>query len=183
MKAIWLDFINSDWQDHRTGRHEDRLLQPAWIEQFLADWELQPAQLLDIPTQQELIGLRTLLQHIIHDYRQGMQPSDEHILALNSYLEQSLLKRQLIATGKHYQLTEAPEQRNWRWVEAEIAASFANALLHADFARVKTCENVNCNWVYYDESRNQSRRWCDEECGNIIKVRRFRARQREHTRR
>jgi len=34
-------------------------------------------------------------------------------------------------------------------------------------------------WAFYDESKNRSRRWCSAaECGNLIKVRRFRERQR-----
>jgi predicted RNA-binding Zn ribbon-like protein len=45
--------------------------------------------------------------------------------------------------------------------------------------RLKACENVDCFWVFYDNSRNRTRRWCDSRgCGNLIKVRRFRAKRR-----
>jgi predicted RNA-binding Zn ribbon-like protein len=37
--------------------------------------------------------------------------------------------------------------------------------------RVKICPN--CHWLYFDESRNRSRRWCDMRvCGNRAKARR-----------
>ncbi|MCL6580471.1 MAG: CGNR zinc finger domain-containing protein [Firmicutes bacterium] len=43
----------------------------------------------------------------------------------------------------------------------------------------KVCANADCGWLFYDDSRNRSRRWCDGRyCGNLIKVRRFRAKVR-----
>lgn len=37
--------------------------------------------------------------------------------------------------------------------------------------RIKICPN--CHWLYFDESRNRSRRWCDMKvCGNRAKARR-----------
>jgi predicted RNA-binding Zn ribbon-like protein len=39
-------------------------------------------------------------------------------------------------------------------------------------------ENADCLWVYYDDTRNRSKRYCDDKaCGNLMKVRRFRARK------
>ncbi|MEW6242773.1 MAG: CGNR zinc finger domain-containing protein [Bacillota bacterium] len=76
-----------------------------------------------------------------------------------------------------YQLEMLPAYRNWGWVMAEIALSFARLLLN-DYTRVKMCANPACRWVFYDESGNRTRRWCEERyCGNLMKVRRFRARQ------
>ncbi|WP_141639042.1 CGNR zinc finger domain-containing protein, partial [Paenibacillus riograndensis] len=38
--------------------------------------------------------------------------------------------------------------------------------------------NPDCLWVYYDDTRNRSKRYCDDKmCGNLMKVRRFRARK------
>ena len=60
---------------------------------------------------------------------------------------------------------------------AGIAASFADALVHGDPSRIKVCQNRDCLWVFYDRSRNRSRRWCDvKECGDLIRVRRHRER-------
>ena len=48
-----------------------------------------------------------------------------------------------------------------------------------DLTRVKECASENCNWLFIDESRNRSRRWCDmKDCGNRAKARRFRQRKR-----
>jgi predicted RNA-binding Zn ribbon-like protein len=40
--------------------------------------------------------------------------------------------------------------------------------------RVGQCADERCGWLFWDLSRNRSRRWCDmKDCGNRAKVRRF----------
>lgn len=44
--------------------------------------------------------------------------------------------------------------------------------------RLRQCGNNPCGWLFLDRSRNGSRRWCSTaDCGNLTRVRRFRARQ------
>lgn len=76
-----------------------------------------------------------------------------------------------------------PARRDWDWVLSEIAADFGDLLAFGERSRMKLCANPECRWVFYDETRNRSRRWCiSAECGNVSKVRAFRARKRaEHT--
>ena len=39
--------------------------------------------------------------------------------------------------------------------------------------RVRECDGTDCTWLFLDQSRNRSRRWCSmESCGNRAKVRR-----------
>ncbi|MBK79802.1 MAG: hypothetical protein CMQ43_02640 [Gammaproteobacteria bacterium] len=45
--------------------------------------------------------------------------------------------------------------------------------------RVRLCEAPDCVWLFYDSTRNRSRRWCDmRQCGNRMKARRHQARRR-----
>jgi predicted RNA-binding Zn ribbon-like protein len=45
--------------------------------------------------------------------------------------------------------------------------------------RLKACPADDCEWAFFDTSRNHSRTWCSmEECGNRAKTRRYRARKR-----
>ena len=45
----------------------------------------------------------------------------------------------------------------------------------ADLARI--CDNDECRWVFFDDSRTHRRRWCDmATCGNRAKAARHRAR-------
>src|SRR5207244_1417681 len=80
--------------------------------------------------------------------------------------------------GEKFELEMVPLARDWRWVMAEIAASFADLLAKHDSKRLKICENPNCRWIFYDESKSRTRRWCtNNKCANLWKVRRFRARK------
>jgi predicted RNA-binding Zn ribbon-like protein len=44
---------------------------------------------------------------------------------------------------------------------------------------LKVCANSECQWAFYDRSRNQQGNWCDMAvCGNRLKNRQLRARRR-----
>jgi predicted RNA-binding Zn ribbon-like protein len=46
-------------------------------------------------------------------------------------------------------------------------------------ARVGRCGGPECGWLFIDVGRGRRRRWCDSrDCGNIVKVRAYRRRQR-----
>lgn len=48
-----------------------------------------------------------------------------------------------------------------------------------EWSRVKTCALDSCRWVFFDESRNRSGRWCSMQgCGNKAKTAAYRARHR-----
>ena len=44
--------------------------------------------------------------------------------------------------------------------------------------RLKICSSDECEWAYYDHSKNRSRNWCEYGCGNKVKTRAYRERQR-----
>jgi predicted RNA-binding Zn ribbon-like protein len=47
------------------------------------------------------------------------------------------------------------------------------------WARLKVCTNPDCQWAFFDRSRNQQGSWCDMAlCGNRLKNRELRARRR-----
>jgi predicted RNA-binding Zn ribbon-like protein len=59
-----------------------------------------------------------------------------------------------------------------------VARSAAELLTSSKLGRVKVCAGVGCGWMFLDESRNASRRWCDSrDCGNRERVRKHLARK------
>ena len=56
-----------------------------------------------------------------------------------------------------------------------IAHSAMTLLTAGDLTRVKECPGTNdCGWLFYDISKNGSRRWCSMEgCGSRVKMRRL----------
>jgi len=58
-----------------------------------------------------------------------------------------------------------------------VARSAAELLTSPKLSRVKVCGGEGCGWLFLDESRNASRRWCDSrDCGNRERVRKYLAR-------
>jgi predicted RNA-binding Zn ribbon-like protein len=59
-----------------------------------------------------------------------------------------------------------------------IALIVRDAMVSGEWARLKACPADDCQWAFYDRSKNRSRTWCDmQDCGNRSKVRAFRARK------
>jgi predicted RNA-binding Zn ribbon-like protein len=61
-----------------------------------------------------------------------------------------------------------------------IALSALELLRAGDLSRLRRCKAPGgwCGWLFYDETRNGSRRWCSmENCGALFKTRRYRLRK------
>jgi predicted RNA-binding Zn ribbon-like protein len=58
----------------------------------------------------------------------------------------------------------------------------ADAQREGTWERLKVCPADDCQWAFYDRSRNRSAVWCDmRSCGNRAKVRSYRERRRPDT--
>jgi len=59
----------------------------------------------------------------------------------------------------------------------ELVSVAVTAMLDGSWERLKACRN--CRWAFFDESKNRSARWCSMSlCGNRLKTRAYRRRQR-----
>lgn len=178
-QAIWTDLLNSDWHDHRgTGARKDRLEDPEWLEKYLSRWGLD---LRGVDGERARVGFRGL--------RESMRAIVDRLVArkkvpaadwarLNTYLKRVPFVRRIQAKNSGPELIEAPVGDKLDIALARVAASFAGSIAREDLSRLKICENKDCLWVFMDASRNRSRRWCEDTCGNLMKVRRFRERHR-----
>ncbi len=80
----------------------------------------------------------------------------------------------------------------WAWPTAAgdltsmlwpVAWSASQLLTSPELARVKTCANERCGWLFIDSSRKHNRKWCQMGvCGNRAKARRFYERQKRRAR-
>jgi predicted RNA-binding Zn ribbon-like protein len=62
-------------------------------------------------------------------------------------------------------------------VLGDVLIAAVTAAIDGRWARLRLCANDECAVVFYDQSRNGSRRWCDMGvCGNRMKLRAYRAR-------
>jgi hypothetical protein len=61
----------------------------------------------------------------------------------------------------------------------KLASAALDLLTSEEIDKLTACSNPECRWLFLDGSKNRGRRWCDMKlCGNRIKARRYRSRQR-----
>ncbi len=137
--AICLDFINSESRDFHGRWVRDDLQQPGWFEQFLIKWGLVIDQPPDAATLSTLIAPRTLLRSLTEALGEELTANHDYSILLKMPLNRRLVKDQ-----EGYRLDMVPLKKDWDWVQAEIAASFAHVLAYHNPKRLKICANTNC---------------------------------------
>jgi predicted RNA-binding Zn ribbon-like protein len=72
----------------------------------------------------------------------------------------------------------APRADGFAGALAALLVPVAHAAAGGNWLRVKACAADDCQWAFYDRSRNRSGRWCDMAvCGNRTKVRTYRTKR------
>jgi predicted RNA-binding Zn ribbon-like protein len=177
---IWLDLLNSDWHDYRgTGKREDRIDNPIWLKQFLESWGIDLSGIPQEQVRASLRSLRTILRRIAEQVTARKKISPEVLKGLNLLFDRAPLTRRLAFQKDQPQLKFISIAGRLDSALGEIANSFAEALVRGDPSRIKICKNKDCLWVFYDRTKNKSRKWCEETtCANLMKVRRFREKHR-----
>jgi len=181
MEAVCVDFINSEFRDFRGRWMRDDLQQPGWMGQFLTKWGLLVEQPPDTDVLSTLVSLRTFLRSMIETLVDGTITEQDQA-ALNAIMLKLPLYRSLERDTHGYQLEMVPIKKDWDWVQAEIAASFAHVLAYHDPKRLKICANTYCLGIFYDESKSRTKLYCTpEKCANLWKARRYRARHKNNS--
>ncbi len=174
--VLWLDVVNSEHYDG-FGHLTDHLEDAEWILTLLEHYQF--ANIYQDLLQQQLVGLRVWLRHIAQTLAKNAPLASSDIDILNGYLAEPGVRTLHYSSDKeNYALTFQPVQPNWRWMQAEVVFSLVDMLDPKKQKRVKICPNPGCNWVFFDATKGNNRRWCNDlTCGNRDKVRRFRARR------
>jgi predicted RNA-binding Zn ribbon-like protein len=64
---------------------------------------------------------------------------------------------------------------------APVLWSAADLLADKDSVRIRACANDQCLWLFLDDSKNGTRRWCSmDSCGNRAKAHRHYLRRKEN---
>ena len=72
-----------------------------------------------------------------------------------------------------------PGQEGVRGALATLLGGIAVARANGTWQRLKACSADDCQWAFYDQSKNRSGRWCSmRTCGNRDKTRTYRSRRR-----
>ncbi len=123
------------------------------------------------------IESREMIYRLLRSIASDSPPAREDLRRLN---------RALGEAGSRQILDRADKGFGWR-IEAKTTVagilapmlwSTADILVSPDAARVRQCANDRCLWLFRDDSKNGTRRWCSmQACGNRAKAHRHYLRQ------
>ena len=117
------------------------------------------------------LELRDDLYRLFRAVARGKSPPLEALEALR-LAESEALSRARLVPGEEGFVWEWVDEGDLDGVLWPVVHAATGLLTSGPLDRVKSC--AGCRWLFVDESRNRSRRWCTmEECGTHEKVRRY----------
>jgi predicted RNA-binding Zn ribbon-like protein len=188
---LCLDFVNTvDW---RTRSQPEELL-PDYF--GLVDWSVRAgtvppaeARVLAAAAQKhpraaatafaQALVLREAFYRTVLAQARGETPPELDLAQVVSSYALAVENARLSLDGTSFEWTfrESAADLDGPWWP--VAVSAVELLTSAELARVRECEGRGCGWLFLDESRSRTRRWCSAAgCGNRERVRRYYARTR-----
>ena len=120
--------------------------------------------------------LRDLVYAIFRPIAEGAEPPAD-LLDMLREAERDALRDARLAPSDGAMRWTWPPPRDLADPLRPLAHSAVDLLTSGPLEHLKVCGN--CRWLFLDQSRNHSRRWCSmEECGKQMKQRRFVERRR-----
>jgi predicted RNA-binding Zn ribbon-like protein len=169
-----IDFCNTD--DHlHTPPSYDFFPDRAAILKWGQAAEILPKSLQDAGNVDEQIFIRALKARsrifaLLEPFTRLAVPTKSDLAAFEVLLQEASGWMGIVSDDNGYLLTcraDDPLER----ILCTVVRSAADVLLSNQPERVKQCGE--CGWLFYDSTRNLSRRWCDmKSCGNKAKARR-----------
>jgi predicted RNA-binding Zn ribbon-like protein len=121
----------------------------------------------------DALELREIIRRIFSARAEGRDPSDEDMHRFNAFHTRAMAASRISRSASGYAVSFDAESGSFDWPLHPIVWSAAQLLMGDGLDRVKICADDFCGWLFVDESKNRSRRWCDmSDCGNRAKARR-----------
>jgi predicted RNA-binding Zn ribbon-like protein len=156
----------------------DLLLDPAAARDWLTDAGLWSAERAPDPAELHLArGVREGIRAMLVANAGGPRPGLGDLQPLQAVARASRPSLQ-VGPGGQVNLGPDPAGRPDAGLLILLLA-IRDAQRNGTWQRLKACGNPDCLWAFYDRSHSRAGAWCDmATCGNRIKNRRLRQRQR-----
>jgi predicted RNA-binding Zn ribbon-like protein len=106
---------------------------------------------------------------------QTPDPADLHVIAEQASAAHASGTFAQNDDGFHWSWEDADDLRRPLWQLADAAIDLFS---RHDLSRLRICAADDCGWIFLDETKNRSRKWCDmATCGNRAKAARYRKRE------
>jgi len=167
-------FVNTWDGDHGS----DLLLDPVAAGDWLTDAGLWSAGRAPDPAELHLArGVREGIRAMLAANAGGPRPGPGDLQPLQAVAQAS---RPALRVGPGGQVSLGPEPAGRPDAGLlSVLLTIRDAQHDGTWPRLKACGNPDCRWAFYDRSHSRAGAWCDmATCGNRIKNRRLRERQR-----
>jgi predicted RNA-binding Zn ribbon-like protein len=115
--------------------------------------------------------LRAALRSGAEQWATGRPAGDGVVRAVNRVLAACPAHARLVRQGGRLVSRSVPVSESAVQLMAPVAESAAWLLEHGDPSLVRRCDGTGCVLVFYDTTKNRSRRWCSMEgCGSRAKA-------------
>jgi predicted RNA-binding Zn ribbon-like protein len=167
-------FVNTWDGDNRS----DLLLDPAAARDWLTGAGLWSAERAPDPAELHLArGVREGIRAMLVANGGGPRPAPGDLQPLQAVAQASRPTLQ-VEPGGQVMLAPEPADRPDAGL-LTLLLVIRDAQRDGTWPRLKACGNPDCRWAFYDRSHSRAGAWCDmATCGNRIKNRRLRQRQR-----
>ena len=127
------------------------------------------------------VNLREAIYRIFVKQAAEQAVDADDVAILNQALHNTRAHLQVVTGKDGFATTWQVEDNDLEQVLWAVARSAADLLTSDKLDRVRQCaDDRGCGYLFFDTSRNRSRRWCSmETCGNRAKARRHYRRQTE----
>jgi|LGVE01.1.fsa_nt_gb predicted RNA-binding Zn ribbon-like protein len=178
MKDLCIEYVNSKWYITHEIKSDPFDDEQWWIT-FCDKWKLPIPNIESQEVMSKLRQLRFIIEGLINEITISHTLTEKHLKTLNNYLTSLPFNYELIKEDKTFELDVKMNHDHTETLYVSVVMSVIKLITEFDLLRVKCCNNPECNWFFYDKSKNQSQKWCDSTCANLMRVRKFRTKSRD----
>ncbi len=150
---------------------------PPRLAPQLRGWsEKHPKRIADVFS--EAIALREMIYRVFHAVASGANPDDADLDLLNRALRDAPLRIAVQRGAGRFGWQVEDSKTSAGSLLAPVLWSAGDLLVGPQLVKLRECSNDKCLWLFLDDSKNGTRRWCSmQACGNRAKAHRHYLRQ------
>ncbi|WP_046863448.1 CGNR zinc finger domain-containing protein [Microvirga massiliensis] len=128
---------------------------------------------------EDALALREAIHRVISALAHGVGPAQADLAVIKDSCARAIAAAELSPNAEGFRWTWPIDPPRPDILLGPVALSATGLLRESDLSRIKQCAGEHCGWVFFDLTKNKSRRWCEMSvCGNRAKARRFARRMR-----